>query len=86
MQITGQCLCGAVQFTGTPVEGRGIHVCHCGQCRRWVSGPVMVIRMAGGVVLTKSKGLVWYASSDRGERGFCCHCGSSLFWRVPGGG
>ncbi len=84
MQITGLCLCGAVQFTGTPVEGRGIHVCHCGQCRRWASGPFMAIRFSSGVTLTKDDGLDWYASSDRGERGFCRHCGSTLFWREPG--
>ena len=86
MAMTGQCLCGAVLFTGTPVEGRGIHVCHCGQCRRWASGPFMAIRFSGGGTLTKDDGLVWYASSDQGERGFCRHCGSTLFWREPGVG
>ncbi len=84
MQITGQCLCGAVAFTGTPRPDNGISVCHCGQCRRWNSGPYMSLRFADGVTLTKSSGLVWYASSDQGERGFCRECGSSLFWRQPG--
>ncbi len=81
MQITGQCLCGAVAFTGTPCPDNGISVCHCGQCRRWGSGPFMSIGFADGVTLTKSEGLVWYVSSDHGERGFCRHCGSALFWR-----
>ncbi len=84
MTMTGQCLCGAVQFTGTPCPDDGISVCHCGQCRRWASGPYMSARMADGVTLTKDDGLAWYASSDIGERGFCRHCGSALFWREPG--
>jgi hypothetical protein len=25
--------------------------------------------------------LRWYQSSDQGERGFCSHCGSTLFFR-----
>ncbi|HUS53469.1 MAG TPA: GFA family protein [Thermohalobaculum sp.] len=84
MNRTGQCLCGAVQFSGTPV-GRGqVSVCHCGQCRRWNSGPLMSLDMDGVVTLTKSDALVWYKSSDHGERGFCRHCGSGLFWREPG--
>jgi hypothetical protein len=40
--------------------------------------------MADGVTLTKSDGLAWYASSDHSERGFCGHCGSTLFWRRSG--
>ncbi len=84
MSMTGQCLCGAVRFTGTPTQGRGISVCHCGQCRRWASGPLMSVRMAGGVTLSASGGLAWYASSDHGEHGFCRHCGSTLFWREAG--
>ena len=84
MQTTGQCLCGAVQFTGAPVAGGGISVCHCGQCRRWASGPYASLRMDRGVSLTRADGLVCYASSDFGERGFCRDCGSSLFWRERG--
>ena len=84
MGVTGQCLCGAVRFTGTLVAGGGISVCHCGQCRRWASGPFMSEHMADGVTLTSADGLAWYASSDFAERGFCRHCGSTLFWRRQG--
>ena len=86
MNVTGQCLCGAVRFTGTPTAARSISVCHCGQCRRWATGPVFACRMEGGVTLTKDEGLTWFASSSEGERGFCRHCGTSLFWRQPGTG
>jgi len=86
MSVKGRCLCGAVQFTGTPVPGRGISVCHCGQCRRWAGGPFFAVRMQGGITLTQEVGLIWFRSSDHGERGFCDRCGSSLFWRKPGSG
>lgn len=82
----GQCLCGAVKFHGTLVADRGIGVCHCGQCRRWASGPFMAVRMQDGVTFDVADGLAWYTSSEHGERGFCNRCGSSLFWRRQGGG
>ena len=86
MQTNGQCLCGAVRFHGALAAGRGVGVCHCGQCRRWASGPFMAVRMEGGVTFDADEALVWYRSSDHGERGFCSRCGSSLFWRSPGAG
>ena len=84
--IHGQCLCGAVRFHGTLKLGRGVGLCHCGQCRRWASGPFMAVRFQGGVDFDDDEALGWYRSSDHGERGFCTRCGSSLFWRAPGAG
>jgi len=85
-QCQGQCLCGAVRFHGTPTA-RGIGACHCGQCRRWAGGaPFMAVRFENGVTFEAAGDLVWYRSSDHGERGFCRVCGSSLFWRAPGDG
>ena len=34
--------------------------------------------------ITAGNDLHWYRSSERARRGFCRHCGSSLFWE-PGG-
>ena len=84
--LTGQCLCGAVRFHGVLQPGRGVGLCHCGQCRRWASGPFMAIRFEGGVAFDDETALRWYRSSEHGERGFCSQCGSSLFWREPGAG
>lgn len=87
MTMKGQCLCGAVNFHGKPIPHRGIGVCHCGQCRRWGGGgPFMAMRMEGGVTFDADEALVWYRSSDQGERGFCERCGTSLFWRALGAG
>lgn len=82
--LTGMCLCGAVRFHGVPDRAHGIAICHCGQCRRWAAGPLMVMRFASGVVLDADETLRWFRSSPDGERGFCADCGSSLFWRSPG--
>lgn len=79
--LKGECLCGAVRFSGVPNEGEGIGICHCGQCRRWTAGPFMEVNMFGTVTFEADETLVWYRSSDIGERGFCSRCGTSLFWR-----
>jgi hypothetical protein len=80
MQMTGQCLCGAVKFTAEDVPHQ-IGACHCGQCRRWASGPYFAVR-AGSVTFEGEDNLGRYRSSDWAERGFCKQCGSSLFYRM----
>ena len=30
--------------------------------------------------VSEDRGLKWYRSSEIAERGFCCECGSPLFW------
>lgn len=82
--MNGHCLCGAVRFSGGPVS-RGVDICHCGMCRRWSSGPLMALHLAGGVTVAEGSPLAWFKSSDHGERGFCTVCGTGLFWRSPGG-
>lgn len=37
-----------------------------------------------GLRITRDDGLRWYQSSDTARRGFCRHCGSSLFWEPAG--
>lgn len=82
--VCGSCLCGAVAFSGHVAEDTGVFVCHCGQCRRWSAGPLMVTRFEDGVEVAPGAPLAWYASSEHGERGFCTRCGTTLFWREPG--
>lgn len=76
--ISGRCLCNAVTFTVDAVEN-DYHVCHCGMCRRWSGGPVMVAD-AQGVVFTGNESLARYDSSEWAQRGFCKSCGSNLFY------
>ena len=88
MRREGGCLCGAVRYAVTgPL--REILVCHCVECRRWAgrAWAATAARVAD-LSVTETGELHWLASprSDHGaERAFCGRCGSSLFWRVPGG-
>jgi hypothetical protein len=83
---TGSCLCGAVRYE---VRGplRDVLICHCAECRRWhghVSASTAVRKE--DLVLLEQRGLRWIDSphSDaNARRGFCCECGSSLFWDPP---
>ena len=78
--FSGQCLCGAVTFTGRWTD-QSLKACHCGQCRRW-SGHVWAAGTTDDLTITGE--VRWFQSSDFAERGFCPLCGSSLFWRRQG--
>ena len=80
---TGGCLCGAIRYT---VFGplREVIACHCSRCRRQ-HGHVAAYTQAAMDDLAISEGgaLTWYVADGR-QRGFCDHCGASLFWRRTG--
>lgn len=80
----GECLCGAVKFTAA-VEKDEMGVCHCAMCRRWSGGAFMGVSCAAVQVEDETQ-LGVYQSSDWGERVFCKNCGSTLMWRMRGGG
>lgn len=81
MQLTGRCECRKVSFTVYSVR-ETVTVCHCSQCRRF-SGHVWASTHAQfeNVTFDDDEGLTWYTSSDFAKRGFCKHCGSTLFYR-----
>ena len=78
--ISGGCLCGSVRFT---VHGplREVLFCHCSQCRK-MSGHFWAATSAprDRIDIQQDESLRWFQSSKEVERGFCGHCGSSLFW------
>jgi hypothetical protein len=85
--VTGRCLCGAVRFE---VDGplRDVVLCHCGECRRW-AGHVWAASAARreDVSVVEDGALRWIDSPEsesHARRGFCCECGSGLFWDAPG--
>jgi hypothetical protein len=78
---TGGCLCGAVRFEVVPAA-HAFTICHCGMCRKWSGGLLSAVHCARAATFAKDEGLVWYRSSDWGERGFCGRCGTNLFWRL----
>lgn len=76
----GACLCRRVTFRVTG-EVSGIDACHCVQCRKHTGhffASCDVPRTALAVL--GAEHVAWYASSERVRRGFCAHCGSTLFW------
>ena len=82
--LHGSCQCGAVGFRA---EGpfRALLACHCSQCRKtsghfWAASSVPHERFR----LLNDDGLAWFRSSARARRGFCRHCGASLFWQPEG--
>lgn len=80
----GGCECGAVRYR---VRGamRGVVNCHCKQCRR-IHGHFGAYTAVERTQLTliNDAGLKWYRSSAAVRRGFCGHCGASLFWDNEG--
>lgn len=79
----GSCLCGAVVFSVGPKIGPTVH-CHCTQCQRahgaafvtWVCQKDKNFSLDAGEDVLR-----WYQSSPQAQRGFCGHCGSSMFFR-----
>lgn len=76
----GGCLCGAVRYE---VKGqlRDIVNCHCAMCQKLHGnfGPHTKAKKVN-IKITNSKGLSWFNTSKVARRGFCCECGSGLFW------
>ncbi|MBL8243624.1 MAG: GFA family protein [Rhodanobacteraceae bacterium] len=81
---TGSCLCGAVHFSVSG-ELKAPDACHCRACRK-SSGHYFVSTDVpkSALTITGADALCWYASSAKVRRGFCRHCGCSLFFDPPG--
>ena len=84
--FTGGCLCGGVRYR---IDGdcRDIICCHCENCRR-THGHVAAYAALdqSALTLVSAHTLQWFhdASPDT-YRGFCNHCGASLFWDARDG-
>ena len=81
--MTGGCLCGGVRYevTGTL---RHVVVCHCSRCLRTHGHAAAYSACArDDLVLVRDGTLRWYEADGR-ARGFCSHCGASLFWHAHG--
>jgi hypothetical protein len=80
VELSGKCLCGAVEFTAE-VRKQTHSVCHCTMCRRWSAGPFLGVRV-DRVTFGGEANIGRYASSSWAERGFCKICGSTLFYHL----
>ena len=80
LEHTGHCLCGKVSLR-IRGEIRNVVSCHCGQCLRSHGHyPGYTATPWPNIELASPEEVAWYRSSDTARRGFCRHCGSSLFW------
>jgi hypothetical protein len=81
-----QCLCGAVQLDAQLPSLWTSH-CHCQRCRR-AHGAAFVtwigLDAARCAVRDPQCLLRWHHADDsHAARGFCMHCGSTLFFKSP---
>ena len=81
---TGHCLCGAVRFT-TRGPLRDVIACHCSQCRRQTGHFFAATSVADDrLEIEGGDSLSWFRATPEAARGFCCICGSALFWKYDG--
>lgn len=84
--LAGGCLCGGVRYQ---LNGpcRDIINCHCQNCRR-THGHIAAYTSVrqSDLNLIKQQTLQWYHDQSPDTwRGFCNHCGASLFWDARDG-
>jgi len=84
-KLVGSCMCGSVRYEirGDP---RDVVACHCIECRK-SSGhfTAATATKPENLILLSHRFLKWYRSSSTAQRGFCSHCGSTLFWKPNSG-
>ncbi len=80
----GSCLCGEVQFRFERFDG-GIAHCHCSMCRKFTGAAFATFGAVNcdEIIWEKAQSAITiFDSSEQAQRGFCKHCGSSLFYRL----
>lgn len=75
----GQCLCGAVSYTGANLSD--IWYCHCKQCQH-LTGLYIAAAGVNREDITITGTVNWLPISDRSKSGHCADCGSYLFWNA----
>lgn len=82
--IAGGCLCGACRYE-TAAPPLNIRACHCHLCQKATGGPFYARVQVPLDTLAIAGPVGWYPSSDQVLRGFCPHCGTTLFSRRDSG-
>ena len=81
--LEGGCFCAAIRYR---VENRPAMVayCHCLDCRRSGGGVVAVLAGFPTAAHERVRGEPRFHTDKAGiQRGFCCDCGSPLYYRNP---
>jgi hypothetical protein len=73
-------LCGAISFeVRAPLNPPD--ACHCSQCRKQTGHFFVCTDVPrSDLIVSGANHVSWYKSSEKVQRGFCKHCGSTLFW------
>lgn len=75
-QITGRCLCGAVEVHVARHRAE-VGACHCSRCRRWTGSALFAFEAEASGVEAKGPVRTW--KHEIAERAFCGTCGT-LLW------
>lgn len=75
------CLCGAVKLTAKDIKHK-FTVCHCETCRTWSGAPFFAVHCGVEVIIEGNDKIRVYESSSWASRGFCCDCGTHLFYKL----
>ncbi|MFD9897811.1 GFA family protein [Mesorhizobium sp. NPDC059025] len=80
MKYQGGCLCGAVRYSaeGEPINQR---VCHCRLCQKAIGAAFNARLLFHIDAVTVEGPLAMVSSSAEIRRGFCPHCGTTMFSR-----
>ena len=80
-QVKGRCVCGGVKIN-IREYGNFVYACHCDNCRRMNSGPVLSVDPGpeANVDFESGRELIAIYIDEDVERGFCSVCGTTLFW------
>ncbi len=78
--LTGHCMCGEVRWQAQAAPTWS-GICHCEDCRRAVSGPMMPFIGFDRAILNMQGDMCINHSSAGVERGYCAKCYSPMFYR-----
>lgn len=79
-QLSGRCLCGAVQIQIDGDYIAAVGACHCVMCQRW-NGMLFGSFVATADHVTVTGDVRVHRSSSFSERAFCATCGSHIWLR-----
>ena len=84
INIRGNCVCGAVEII-IREYGDFVYTCHCDNCRRQNSGPVLSVDPGPkeNIEFIRGEDIITIYHDEEIERGFCSICGTNLFWHSP---
>ena len=82
--VHGHCYCGEVEII-IKEYGNFVYACHCDDCRRLHSGPIISVDPGPkeNVEFISGEDKITIYPDEEVVRGFCSVCGSCLFWYDP---